>query len=114
MEFMQLFFLILEGIVPQNLPSHFLKKPPWILRFASNPIPSFELQIFHEDHSQGQNGHLHTEKSNFDFWIKIKSQKIIFHQDMLEYEVLFHQEIQKSNFTLEKSNSKCLEIFLSV
>ena len=55
-----------HSVVPQNFPSHFSKYQPG----PSGLLPfSFKSWIttFKENHSQGQNGQKHTEKSNFDF-----------------------------------------------
>ena len=80
----------------------FLKESPWILKFAFIQFQASNYQYFQENHSQGKNGHLHTEKSNFDFRIKIKSQKNHISSRHVGIWSLFHQKFQKSNFTLEK------------
>ena len=56
----------------------FLKESPWILKFAFIKSPGLELSIFPSKPFTRENGHLHNKKSDFDFWIKIKSQKSYF------------------------------------
>ena len=48
----------------------FLKESPWILKFSPIQFQALSYKIFKANHSQGKNGQKHTEKSNFDFYIK--------------------------------------------
>ena len=56
---------------------------------------------------------LYTEKSNFDFLVKIKCQRSQFIK-LCQNIKLIHQEIKNSRFHFEKSKLLNLEIFLSV
>ena len=75
-----------------------------------HPIPGFELSTFQENQSQGKNGQKHTEKSNFDFYIKSS-----FNNYISSRHEIGSSKNQKSEITLKKNQfSKHLENFLSV
>ena len=63
--------------------------------------------------AQGQNGQLHTEKSNFDFLVNITFQRSNFIKTFKNIK-LNHQEVKKVKSQLEKSRFPRLRNFLSV
>ena len=63
--------------------------------------------------SQLMKSQMYTEKSNFDFLIKIKLQRLQFIKTCQNMKIV-HKEIKKSRFHFEKSKFLNLEIFLSV
>ena len=78
-----------------------------------HPFPILELQTFPSKSFTRANGNLHTEKSNFDFWIKIKLQESYFLKTCWNVRFVSSRN-SKVKFYFGKVKSKYLEIFLSV
>ena len=81
----------------------FLKESPWILKFSLIQFQALNYQFFQANHSQGQNGHLHAEKSNFDFWTKTKFQESYFIKTCWNMKFVSSKS-SKVKFTMEKPN----------
>ena len=90
-------------VVPQSFSSHFSQEITMDPQVYFHPIPSFELQIFQESRMQGPNSHFHIKRSNFDFWIRIKSLKSYFIKTRWNMKFVSSKS-SKAKFTMEKPN----------